>query len=51
MIGEQIDTLKTTDPRPQLIRREGFVQLNVLAVREHDSDFLPVALYCLVARN
>lgn len=51
MIREQIETLKTTDPRPQLVRHEGFVQLNVLAVRDPDSDFVPVLLYCLVGKN
>jgi magnesium transporter len=51
MIREQIDTLDTTDPRPQLIRHESFVQLNVLAVRASDSDFVPVVLYCLVGKN
>lgn len=50
-IKEQIGTLDTTAQRPHLVIHDGFVQLNVLAVRDPDSDFAPVVLYCLVGEN
>ena len=37
--------------RPSLNAHESFAQLNVIAAREHLSDFVPVALHCFVGNN
>jgi magnesium transporter len=50
-IREQIGTLDATAQRPHLVTHEGFVQLNVLVVRDPESDFAAVVMYCLVGEN
>lgn len=50
-IEDLVGELDTTVRRPSLTAHDNLVQLNVLAAREHPSDFVPVALFCLVGKN
>ncbi|MGH8959063.1 MAG: magnesium transporter CorA family protein [Acidimicrobiia bacterium] len=50
-IGDLVTELDTSFRRPSLIAQENLVQLNVFAAQEHPTDFVPVALHCLVGKN
>jgi magnesium transporter len=50
-IADLVREIDSTIRRPSLNSHENFVQLNVIAAREHASDFVPVALHCFVGNN
>ena len=49
-ISDQVGSPNTIGERPQVVHNNGFLQLNVFALRD-DSELDPIALLCLVGTN